>query len=57
MRTVTYSEVRQNLAKMLDHVVDDAEEVVVTRSAVKPQSSDICGPEASPCEPVRDHHR
>lgn len=25
-------EVRQNLAKMLDHVVDDAEEVVVTRS-------------------------
>jgi antitoxin YefM len=32
MRTVTYSEVRQNLAKMLDHVVDDAEEVVVTRS-------------------------
>lgn len=32
MRTVTYPEVRQNLAKMLDHVVDDAEEVVVTRS-------------------------
>ena len=32
MRTVSYSEVRQNLAKMLDHVVDDAEEVVVTRS-------------------------
>lgn len=32
MRTVPYSEVRQNLAKMLDHVVDDAEEVVVTRS-------------------------
>jgi len=32
VRTVTYSEVRQNLAKMLDHVVDDAEEVVVTRS-------------------------
>ncbi len=32
MRTVTYSEVRQNLAKMLDQVVDDAEEVVVTRS-------------------------
>lgn len=32
MRTVSYSEVRQNLAKMLDHVVDDAEEIVVTRS-------------------------
>ncbi len=32
VRTVPYSEVRQNLAKMLDHVVDDAEEVVVTRS-------------------------
>jgi antitoxin YefM len=32
MRTVTYSEVRKNLAKMLDHVVEDAEEVVVTRS-------------------------
>jgi antitoxin YefM len=32
MRTATYSEVRQHLAKMLDHVVDDAEEVVVTRS-------------------------
>ena len=32
MRTVTYSDVRQNLAKMLDHVVDDAEEIVVTRS-------------------------
>ncbi|GIJ34064.1 type II toxin-antitoxin system Phd/YefM family antitoxin [Micromonospora sediminimaris] len=31
MRTVTYSEVGQNLAKMLDYVVD-AEEVVVTRS-------------------------
>jgi antitoxin YefM len=32
MRTVTYSDVRQNLAEMLDHVVNDAEEVVVTRS-------------------------
>jgi antitoxin YefM len=32
MRTVTYSEARQHLAEMLDHVVDDAEEVVVTRS-------------------------
>nr|BFE66405.1 YoeB-YefM toxin-antitoxin system antitoxin YefM [Dactylosporangium thailandense] len=32
MRTVSYSEVRQNLAKVLDQVVDDAEEVVVTRS-------------------------
>lgn len=32
MRTVSYSEVRQNLAKMLDHVVEDAEEVVITRS-------------------------
>ena len=32
MRTVSYSEVRQNLAKMLDSVVDDAEEVVITRS-------------------------
>ena len=31
MRIVTYSEARQNLATMLDHVVDDAEEVVVTR--------------------------
>ena len=36
MRTVSYSEVRQNLAKMLDHVVDDAEEVVVTRSGREP---------------------
>ena len=32
MRTISYSEVRQNLAKVLDQVVDDAEEVVVTRS-------------------------
>ena len=32
MRIITYSEVRQHLAKVLDHVVDDAEEVVVTRS-------------------------
>jgi antitoxin YefM len=32
MRTVTYSDVRQNLAEMLDHVVNDAEEIVVTRS-------------------------
>ncbi|GGM12123.1 type II toxin-antitoxin system Phd/YefM family antitoxin [Dactylosporangium sucinum] len=32
MRTVSYSEARQNLAKVLDHVVDDAEEVLVTRS-------------------------
>ncbi|MEV6931727.1 type II toxin-antitoxin system prevent-host-death family antitoxin [Dactylosporangium sp. NPDC051485] len=32
MRTVSYSELRQNLAKVLDQVVDDAEEVVVTRS-------------------------
>lgn len=32
MRTVTYSEVRRHLARVLDRVVDDAEEVVVTRS-------------------------
>lgn len=36
MRTVTYSEARQNLAKMLDHAVNDAEEVVVTRSGREP---------------------
>lgn len=32
MRTVPYSEVRRDLAKVLDQVVDDAEEIVVTRS-------------------------
>ncbi len=32
MRAVTYSDVRKDLARTLDHVVDDAEEVVVTRS-------------------------
>lgn len=29
-RTVSYSEIQQDLAKLLDHVVDDAEEIVVT---------------------------
>ncbi len=32
MRTVNYTEVRQNLASVLDSVIDDAEEVIVTRS-------------------------
>jgi antitoxin YefM len=31
MRIGTYSEVRQNLAEILDQVVDDADKVVVTR--------------------------
>lgn len=31
MRAVTYSEARRDLAELLDRVVDDAEEVVVTR--------------------------
>lgn len=31
MRTITYSEARQNLASTLDRVIDDAEEVVITR--------------------------
>lgn len=31
MRTITYSEARQNLASTLDRVIADAEEVVITR--------------------------
>lgn len=32
MRTVSDSDLRQNLAEMLAHVVNDAEEIVITRS-------------------------
>ena len=32
MRTVNFTQLRQNLAAELDSVVDDAEELVVTRS-------------------------
>lgn len=32
MRTVTFTQLRQNLAAELDSVINDAEEVVVTRS-------------------------
>lgn len=36
MRTVNFTQMRQNLAAVLDSVVDDAEEVVVTRSGHDP---------------------
>ncbi|MFB9237065.1 type II toxin-antitoxin system Phd/YefM family antitoxin [Plantactinospora siamensis] len=36
MRTVNFTQLRQNLAAELDSVVDDAEEVVVTRSGHEP---------------------
>jgi antitoxin YefM len=36
MRTITYSEARQNLARTLDRVIDDAEEVVITRIGHEP---------------------
>jgi antitoxin YefM len=36
MRTITYSEARQNLASTLDKVIDDAEEVVITRVGHEP---------------------
>jgi antitoxin YefM len=36
MRTVNYSETRQNLASILDKVIDDQEEIVVTRSGHEP---------------------
>jgi antitoxin YefM len=36
MRTVNFTQLRQNLAAELDSVVDDAEELVVTRSGHDP---------------------
>jgi antitoxin YefM len=36
MRTVNFTQLRQNLAAELDRVVNDAEEVVVTRSGHEP---------------------
>lgn len=36
MRTVNFTQLRQNLAAELDRVVNDAEEVVVTRSGHDP---------------------
>jgi antitoxin YefM len=36
MRTVNFSQLRQNLAAELDSVINDAEEVVVTRSGHEP---------------------
>ena len=36
MRTVNFTQLRQNLAAELDSVVNDAEEVVVTRSGHDP---------------------
>ncbi|MFI6075675.1 type II toxin-antitoxin system Phd/YefM family antitoxin [Actinoplanes sp. NPDC051343] len=36
MRTVNFTQLRQNLAAELDSVTDDAEELVVTRSGHEP---------------------
>jgi antitoxin YefM len=36
MRTVNFTQLRQNLAAELDNVINDAEEVVVTRSGHEP---------------------
>ncbi len=36
MRTVNFTQLRQNLAAELDRVINDAEEVVVTRSGHEP---------------------
>ncbi|MET7961578.1 type II toxin-antitoxin system prevent-host-death family antitoxin [Micromonospora zamorensis] len=36
MRTVNFTQLRQNLAAELDSVINDAEEVVVTRSGHEP---------------------
>jgi antitoxin YefM len=36
MRTVNFTQLRQNLAAALDSVIDDAEELVVTRSGHEP---------------------
>ena len=36
MRTVNFTQLRQNLAAELDTVINDAEEVVVTRSGHEP---------------------
>ncbi len=36
MRTVNFTQLRQNLAAELDSVISDAEEVVVTRSGHEP---------------------
>ncbi|MEU7613671.1 type II toxin-antitoxin system prevent-host-death family antitoxin [Micromonospora sp. NPDC049204] len=36
MRTVNFTQLRQNLAAELDRVINDAEEVVVTRSGHDP---------------------
>ena len=36
MQTISYSQARANLARLLDSVIDDAEEVVITRSGHEP---------------------
>lgn len=36
MKIVSYTEARQNLARLLDSITEDAEEVVVTRSGHEP---------------------
>ncbi len=36
MRTTTYSELRKNLARMLDSVAEDRDAVIVTREGGKP---------------------
>lgn len=36
MRTVNFTQLRKNLAAELDSVIDDAEEVIVTRSGHEP---------------------
>jgi antitoxin YefM len=36
MKTTSYSDLRKNLAAMLDRVTDDREPVVITRGAGKP---------------------
>lgn len=36
MRTIGYSQARANFAAVLDSVIDDAEEVVITRSGHEP---------------------
>ncbi|WP_348650088.1 type II toxin-antitoxin system Phd/YefM family antitoxin [Solwaraspora sp. WMMA2080] len=41
MRTVNFTQLRQNLAAELDSVVNDAEEVVVTRSGHEPNTVNL----------------
>jgi len=42
MRTVNFTQLRQNLAAELDSVINDAEEVVVTRSGHEPVALSGC---------------